>query len=92
MTGRAEGTVPEAAEAGVRQVLHEVIAEILPALDPARIGGDRHLRDLGADSVERVEIIMGVCARLRVTEPLASFGDIRDLDHLVAFLCEVGGR
>ncbi|MBW4720359.1 acyl carrier protein [Saccharothrix obliqua] len=78
--------------AAVRRVLHEVIGEILPTVDVDRIDGGRHLRDLGADSIERVEIIMAVCARLRVTEPLASFGDIRDIDHLVAFLSEVSTR
>ncbi|XVV00819.1 acyl carrier protein [Actinosynnema sp. CA-248983] len=73
----------------VRDVVYEVITEILPSVDADRIGGHHHLRDLGADSIERVEIIMGVRTRLGVVEPLASFGEIRDIDHLVAFLCEV---
>ncbi|MER7165759.1 phosphopantetheine-binding protein [Micromonospora sp. NPDC000207] len=73
----------------VRQVVHEVITEILPSVRAEDIDGRQHLKDLGADSVDRVEIILGVRERLGVTEPLASFSDLPDLDHLVAFLTEV---
>lgn len=75
---------------GVRKVVHEVITEILPSVVAEQISGRQHLRDLGADSVDRVEIILGIRERLGVTEPLARFGDLPDIDHLVAFLCEAG--
>ncbi|MBU8861472.1 MULTISPECIES: acyl carrier protein [unclassified Micromonospora] len=73
----------------VRRVVHEVIAEILPAVPGDRISGGAHLRDLGADSIDRVEIILALRERLGVDEPLASFSDLPDIDHLVAYLCEV---
>ncbi|MBB5953771.1 polyketide biosynthesis acyl carrier protein [Saccharothrix tamanrassetensis] len=76
----------------VRDVVHEVITEILPTVPADRISGRQHLRDLGADSVDRVEIILGVRERLGLAEPLASFSDLRDIDHLVAFLTELGAR
>ncbi|OLR94821.1 phosphopantetheine-binding protein [Actinokineospora bangkokensis] len=74
---------------GVRRVVHEVIGEVLPDVAVDGISGSQHLRDLGADSVERVEIIMAVRARLGVREPLGSFAALPDLDRLVEFLCAV---
>ncbi|SCE83218.1 polyketide biosynthesis acyl carrier protein [Micromonospora marina] len=73
----------------VRRVVHEVITEILPAVPGDRIPGGAHLRDLGADSIDRVEIIMALRERLGVDAPLAGFSDLPDIDHLVAYLCEV---
>lgn len=81
-----------AGDAAVVGAVRDVLATILPGLDPHQVGGDRHLRDLGADSVDRVEIILGLMERLGVDEPLASFGDLPDVDALVAFLTERRGR
>ncbi|AXH93310.1 acyl carrier protein [Micromonospora aurantiaca] len=78
-----------ASDEAVRRVVHEVITEILPAVPGDRIPGDAHLRDLGADSIDRVEIILTLRERLGVDEPLGSFSDLPDIDHLVAYLCEV---
>lgn len=80
-----------AGNADVLDALRDVLAQILPGLDPHDVAGDRHLRDLGADSVDRVEIILGLMERLRVDEPLSSFSELRDVDALVAFLSERAG-
>jgi polyketide biosynthesis acyl carrier protein len=64
----------------------ESVREILPTVDPARLSPDVHLRDLGADSVDRVEIIMTVLDRLGVDEPLASFTDLTNIDGMVDLL------
>ncbi|MFI6482513.1 phosphopantetheine-binding protein [Nonomuraea sp. NPDC050663] len=69
----------------VWSAVREGITDILPG---ARIEGDLHLRDLGADSVDRVEIILGVLDRLGVQEPLSSFSEIPNIDALVDFLEE----
>lgn len=81
-----------AGDAAVVGAVRDVLATILPGLDPHQVGGHRHLRDLGADSVDRVEIILGLMERLGVDEPLASFSDLPDVDALVAFLTERRGR
>lgn len=72
----------------VRRVVHEVITEVLPAVPADRIRGHEDLRALGADSIDRVEIIMTLRGRLGVTTPLAQFADLPDVDHLVRFLHE----
>jgi polyketide biosynthesis acyl carrier protein len=68
-------------------VVFESVREILPDVDPAGLSSDVHLRDLGADSVDRVEIIMTVLDRLGLDEPLASFTDLTDIDDMVDLLC-----
>ncbi|SNY24450.1 acyl carrier protein [Paractinoplanes atraurantiacus] len=68
------------------------VAEVLPGVPVELIGGDRHLRDLGADSVERVEIIVAVLDRLGLDEPLSSFTDLPHVEAMVDFLCERSSR
>jgi polyketide biosynthesis acyl carrier protein len=70
----------------VEQAVHEVIGQILPGV--TEISGDKHLRELGADSVDRVEIILGVLDRLGVDEPMSSFSDLPNVGALVDFLWE----
>ncbi|WP_202533132.1 phosphopantetheine-binding protein [Streptomyces sp. SID3212] len=87
----ARRTTAEAARAAsartrAEQALYEVIRSILPALAPEEITGDKHLRDLGADSVDRVEIILGVTRRLGIDEPMSNFSAVPDIDGLVDHL------
>jgi polyketide biosynthesis acyl carrier protein len=70
----------------ITTVVHDAVATILPGIAPTAITGDRHLKDLGADSVDRVEIILTILQRLRVDEPMASFAGLRNIDALVDFL------
>lgn len=69
----------------VELVVHQQIAEILPSVP---IAGDRHLKDLGADSVDRVEILLGVLDRLGLRAPLSDFRDVPNVDALVDVLAE----
>jgi polyketide biosynthesis acyl carrier protein len=73
-------------------VLYEVLGTILPGVPRSEITGDRHLKDLGADSVDRVEIIMLLVDRLGLAEPMSSFSELPDLRALVDFLAEAEGR
>jgi len=76
----------------ITAILHEVIAEILPGVPPTDLIGHKHLKELGADSVDRVEIIMMVIERLGLHEPMSSFNAVPDLDALVTVLIEAGSR
>lgn len=67
-------------------VVLESVREILPTVEPHRLRPEFHLRDLGADSVDRVEIIATVLDRLGLNEPLASFSDLSDIDDMVDLL------
>ncbi len=69
-------------------VVREAIVSILPSVPADAIAGDKHLRDLGADSVDRIEIILTVLQRLGLDEPMASFGPLPNIDAMVTFLHE----
>ena len=70
----------------VREVVTSTVREILPDVAADEIRPDRHLKDLGADSVDRVEIIGAVLDRLSLDEPLSSFSDLPDIGAMVDLL------
>jgi polyketide biosynthesis acyl carrier protein len=72
----------------IELVVRETIAVILPSLPADAIAGTKHLRDLGADSVDRVEIVLMLLDRLHLDEPMSSFSRLPDIDALVTFLHE----
>jgi polyketide biosynthesis acyl carrier protein len=72
----------------IELVVREVIRAILPSVPADAIAGNKHLRDLGADSVDRVEIILMLLERLHLDEPMSSFGSLPDIDGLVTLLHE----
>jgi polyketide biosynthesis acyl carrier protein len=78
------------ARAHMTALVQETVAQILPGVPRAQITGDKHLRELGADSVDRVEIILSLIDRLRLDEPMSNFSDLPDLDALVDFLVQTG--
>ncbi len=69
-----------------RTTVEAVIREILPEYAGRAIPGDQHLKQLGADSVDRVEIIMTLVDRLGVSDSMSSFVDLPDVDSLVGYL------
>lgn len=78
--------------AEVARVVTEAVTEILPAVPAGEVTGDRHLKDLGADSVDRVEIISMALERLGLDEPLSSFADLPTIDAMVELLRERASR
>ncbi|BAL90259.1 putative acyl carrier protein [Actinoplanes missouriensis 431] len=74
--------------AGVAEVVVRTITEILPDVPAGAVREDRSLRDLGADSVERVEIITLLTHRLGRTDPLSGFAAIPDLGALIDHLSQ----
>jgi polyketide biosynthesis acyl carrier protein len=72
----------------IARVVREVIAVILPSVAVDEIAGDKHLRDLGADSVDRVEIILMILDRLHLDEPMTVFSSVPNIDGLVTVLHE----
>jgi len=78
--------------ADVEQTVRAVIAEILPDLPAGEVSAEKSLRDLGADSVDRVEIISLLVHRLGRTDPISAFAAIPDIGALIAFLSESGTR
>jgi polyketide biosynthesis acyl carrier protein len=74
--------------AWIARLIGDAIVEVLPTVDPAQVTGGKHLRDLGADSIDRVEIITMVLNRLGLDEPLSSFVELPDINAMVELLYE----
>jgi polyketide biosynthesis acyl carrier protein len=77
---------PDVTRESVDRIVREVLGVVLPSVPPDAITGDKHLRDLGADSVDRVEIILMLLERLHLDEPMSSFGALPNIEALAAFL------
>jgi polyketide biosynthesis acyl carrier protein len=72
--------------------VHRTILNILPAVRQQDLTPDKHLKDLGADSVDRVEIIMSLREQLSVAAPMSSFSGIPNIGVLVDVLHEAASR
>ncbi|MFI0982616.1 acyl carrier protein [Streptomyces sp. NPDC021093] len=83
---RTERGTPAADEATVRAALLDVVAEILPDVPAAEVRDDRNLKDLGADSVDRVEILITLTRRLGSGEDISRVAAVPDIGSLIAYL------
>lgn len=78
----------ELTRAGVECVVADAIGAILPGVELDAAAQAKHLKELGADSVDRVEIILTVMDRLRVERPMSTFSAIPNVGALVDYLWE----
>mgnify|MGYP001545262012 CR=1 FL=1 len=62
------------------------ILEVLPDIDESIIVPEKHLRDLGANSVDRMEIITMTMEDLNINIPLLEFGKVKNMDELCSVL------
>jgi polyketide biosynthesis acyl carrier protein len=75
-------------QADASLLVREVITSVLPTVSPADIREDQHLRDLGADSVDRIEIVTTLMHRFGIDEPMSSFSGIPCVGALIDYLRE----
>jgi polyketide biosynthesis acyl carrier protein len=76
----------ESAKETIAQMVRQTICSILPNLPPQAVSGDKSLKDHGADSVDRVEIILSIMNGLGLNEPMSNFSNISSIDELVDYL------
>lgn len=74
-------------EAGIRLALAQAVAAVLPAVSADAVTDDKSLRDLGADSIDYVEIVTTLLESVRADVPLSSIADAADIGALVSLLC-----
>jgi polyketide biosynthesis acyl carrier protein len=70
----------------VFSALKKVVSEIMPDIEPERITPEESLRDLGANSVDRMDIVIGVMEELKLKIPLVEFGKVHNIQGLVDLL------
>ena len=79
-------TSPPRGIADIRSIVHETIEEVLPLVGDSGVDEGLNLKQLGADSVDRVEIITGLVHRLGLKVPISDFNDIPDIAALIELL------
>lgn len=65
------------------EVIKKNVLEILPEIDPARIVPESSLRDLGANSIDRADILIQSLEMLKLKFPLHEMGAARNLQGLI---------
>jgi len=73
-------------KATVFEVVKEVIAEVLPDVSPDHISIGQNLKALGANSIERTEIVVLSMEKLGVNVSLMSFGGVENIEGMVDVL------
>ncbi len=82
-------------EVGVRMTREEIfnivkesIAEILPEIDIESLKVEDSLRELGANSIDRADIIIDTMEALGLKIPLVEFGNLANIKEIVDLFYE----
>ncbi|HTI21473.1 phosphopantetheine-binding protein [Kutzneria chonburiensis] len=71
-------------EQEIFDVVRRHLAEVLPDLDTARVQPDVSMRELGANSIDRMDLVIGVQDELGITVPNHELTSVHNLRSLVA--------
>lgn len=72
----------------VFEAVKNVIVEILPDVTTDAISIEKQLKDLGANSIDRMEIVTKSMQALEIKIPLMSFAGVSNIEGLVDVLSE----
>lgn len=67
----------------ILELLQKNIRDILPELKERPICSTDSLKDLGANSIDRAEIIIEMLRSLKLKIPLATFGLVKNIEDIV---------
>ncbi|AIQ12924.1 acyl carrier protein [Paenibacillus durus] len=70
----------------VLELLKDCITETLEDVDVNNIRQDQSLKDLGANSLDRMDIILTVMEKLEIKVPLVEMAQTRSIQELAEFL------
>lgn len=65
------------------QTVKSVTLEVLPFLPPEEVSIEKSLKDLGANSIDRMEVVTRSLERMELRIPLVEFGKVKNLQELV---------
>lgn len=72
----------------VYETVKQVVMEILPDVNEADISIEKQLKDLGANSIDRMEVVTMSMEELGLKLPLMSFAQVSNIEGLVNVLAE----
>jgi polyketide biosynthesis acyl carrier protein len=67
-------------------VVKNVISEVLPDVNPEQISIEQNLKELGANSVDRIEVVTISMEELGLKLPLMDFAQVSNIEGLVNVL------
>jgi acyl carrier protein len=74
----------------IRSTVKDVITEVAPDADLANLDPAADLRDaLDIDSMDFLNVVVGIHERLGVDVPESDYDRVRNLDALVAYVAEI---
>lgn len=68
------------------EVVRGVVLEILPDLDPDAVTMQSSLAQLGANSIDRLDVTLGAMEALSLRVPITAFAGASNLEGLVGVL------
>jgi len=69
-------------------LIKDKVVEVLPFLDSTLITPESSLRDFGANSIDRMEILLETMEALNAKVPMTEFGKITNIQGIVDLLYE----
>ncbi|AJC67823.1 acyl carrier protein [Dickeya zeae EC1] len=66
-------------------IVHNLL-EILPYLDASTITPEQSMKDVGANSIDRADVLLASMETLDIIFPLHEAGDLKNIGELVDFL------
>jgi polyketide biosynthesis acyl carrier protein len=70
----------------VMEAIRRSVLEVLPELTPNQVTEEVSLTDLGANSIDRTDVVTMTMDALGVSVPVGEFGDVRDIGSLARLL------
>ncbi|MCH2193543.1 acyl carrier protein [Kordia sp.] len=72
----------------VYDIVQETIMDVIPDVEKEDIAIEKQLKDIGANSIDRMEIVTMSMRELNVKIPLMSFAGVNNIEGLVNVLHE----
>lgn len=73
-------------EERVRETVLKYLARAVDGLDPTAVDTSRSMKDLGANSIDIVEVVSSSMRELRIKVPRSELNTLKNVDDLVALL------
>lgn len=72
----------------VYHIVQETIMDVLPDVEKENISIEKQLKEIGANSIDRMEIVTMSMRELNIKIPLMSFAGVNNIEGLVNVLHE----
>lgn len=82
----------EEREREIFEIVKQKVVEVLVDVDPEAVTPDRSLTELGANSIDRVEVAMGAMEALDLHVPRTALAGVSSLGELARVLGEHAAR